>query len=325
MATIKDVAKLSGVSVTTVSRVMNNRGYISEKTKQIVFDAMKELDYQPNEIARSLFRNKTNIIGLIVPTVAHPFFGEIVSYIEYYAYKNDYKVLICNSQHEKNKEMDYVNMLQRNKVDGIILGSQTIEVEGFLDLKLPLVTLGRQFSDEIPSIASDNYQGGAIATKHLIESGCKKLAHISGNLKLNQLANKRYLAFKETCDGNEVTNCMIEACIDALPFNEYYDVIEKLFTENDDIDGVFASSDIIAAEVIQYCFDNKKSIPEDVRVVGYDDTNIASLTVPKLTTVKQPIEEIAMYAVDLLLKQISGELVPSKTVLPVSLVKRSST
>ena len=103
MPKIKDVAKRAGVSVTTVSRVLNNRGYIGEATRKKVYKAMEELDYQPNEVARSLFRKKSNIIGLIVPTVAHPFFGEMTSYIETYAYSRGYKVLVCNSQLDSSK------------------------------------------------------------------------------------------------------------------------------------------------------------------------------------------------------------------------------
>lgn len=114
------------MSVTTVSRVLNNRGYISDNIREKVYQAMKELDYQPNEIARSLFRRKSNIIGFILPTVAHPFFGELTSYIEYYAYNQNYKILLCNSHMDKNKERDYIDMLKRNQVDGIIMGSHTL-------------------------------------------------------------------------------------------------------------------------------------------------------------------------------------------------------
>ena len=119
MPTIKDVAERAGVSVTTVSRVLNNRGYISQATRTKVYQAMEELDYQPNEVARSLFRKRSKIIGLIVPTVAHPFFGELTSYLETYAYSRGYKVLICNSQLDASKEQEYIGMLRRNQVDGI--------------------------------------------------------------------------------------------------------------------------------------------------------------------------------------------------------------
>lgn len=325
MATIRDVAKLAGVAVTTVSRVLNNRGYISEETKKSVFKAMRELNYQPNEIARSLFRKKTNIIGLIIPTVSHPFFGKLANFIEYYAYKNDYKILLCNSQHEKEKEMDYVEMLKRNKVDGIIVGSQTVDVEEFYDLNLPLLTIDRCFSDSIPFVSSDNYQGGELATKLLIKKGCKKLAHISGNLSLNLLANQRYDVFVNTCKKSGVEYFVVETEVHALRSGQYEDIIQKLFDEHPDVDGVFASSDIIAAQLIQFCNDTGRNIPADLKIVGYDDVNIASLMVPKITTIRQPVEEMSKYAVELILKQIQGEMVPNKTVLPVTLSERQTT
>src|SRR5690606_7773253 len=136
MPTIRDVAERAGVSVTTVSRVLNNRGYISEATRRKVYQAMKELDYQPNEVARSLFRKRSNIIGLIVPTVEHPFFGELTFQVETYAYSRGYKVLVCNSQLNAAKEQEYIGMLRRNQVDGIIMASHTLEVEEYRRLNL---------------------------------------------------------------------------------------------------------------------------------------------------------------------------------------------
>src|SRR5512136_1608038 len=125
MPTIKDVAQLAGVTVTTVSRVLNNKGYISDQTRKKVGDAMKELDYVPNEMARSLLKQRSSIIGLIVPAVSHPFFGELAMHVEYYAYEMGYKILLCNSHLDSAKERDYIDMLKRHKVDGIIMGSHT--------------------------------------------------------------------------------------------------------------------------------------------------------------------------------------------------------
>src|SRR5471030_2413619 len=133
MATIKDVAEVAGITVTTVSRVLNNRGYISEKTRKKVYDAMQQLNYRPNEMARSLLRKKSNLIGLIIPTVAHPFFSELTNYIEYYAYKLGYKILLCNSYQDSVKEKEYIMMLKSNQVDGIIMASHTLEIDEYLN------------------------------------------------------------------------------------------------------------------------------------------------------------------------------------------------
>ncbi|MFZ5969768.1 MAG: LacI family DNA-binding transcriptional regulator [Bacillota bacterium] len=325
MATIKDVAEKSGVTVTTVSRVLNNRGYISEKTRQKVYKAMEDLNYQPNEIARSLYRRKSNIIGLIIPTVSHPFFGELTNYIESYAYNHGYKILLCNSHLNRKKEKEYVNMLKRHQVEGIIMGSHTLEVDEYINLNLPIVTFDRCISDSIPFISSDNFEGGRLATDLLIKKGCKKIAHVCGNLNLNLLANKRYEAFIVEIYKNSIEHVIIQTDINVFDIDKYEALILKLFKEHPDIDGVFATSDLLALHTVKTCYQFDKSVPKDVKVVGYDDTKMASLTIPQLTTIKQPIEEMSRLAVELIHKQIEGQEVPMKNILPVSLIERQTT
>lgn len=325
MPTIKDVAERVGVTVTTVSRVLNNRGYISAATREKVFRAMAEINYQPNEIARSLYRKRSKIIGLIIPTVSHPFFAELVGYIEYYAYNNGYKILLCNSELDQLKEKEYLIMLRRHQVDGIIMGSHTLNVNEYLKLSMPIVTFDRIIADHIPYVSSDNLQGGFLATNLLVDKGCRKIAHISGNLSLNLLANKRYDAFIKVVTDRNIEHTMVQTEINVLNTNEYNEVIYDLFKKYPDIDGIFCSSDLIAAHVIKICRQLKKMIPDDVRIVGYDDIHFASLVFPQLTTIKQPIEEMGRLAVELILKQINGEKVTIENIIPVKLVERETT
>ena len=325
MATIKDVAEMAGITVTTVSRVLNNRGYISEKTREKVNAAMKELDYQPNEIARALFRKKSNLIGLIVPDVAHPFFAELTSSIEYYAYKNGYKILICNSYGDSVKEKEYIDMLKRNQVDGIIMGSHTLETFEYLNLGRPIVSIDRCLADNIPYIASDNYNGGVLATNILIEKGCKKLAHISGPLILNTPANKRFQAFIDVTTKKHINHVVVETRLNSFEIEEYEKLIYKLFSEYPDIDGIFASSDIIAACVINISNVLGKEIPRDIKVVGYDDINIASLIVPSLTTIRQPIKEIGEMAIKSIIDQLEERPTSNENILPVEIIVRKTT
>jgi LacI family sucrose operon transcriptional repressor len=325
MANIKDVAKVAGVTVTTVSRVLNNRGYISEATRQKVYSAMESLNYQPNEIARSLFRKKSNLIGLVIPDVSHPFFGELTNYIEYYAYNSGYKILLCNSYRDSVKEKEYIDMLKRNQVDGIIMGSHTLETSEYLNLNLPIVAMDRYLSEKIPYISSDNYNGGVLATKLLISKGCKKLAHISGPLELNTPANRRCQGFLDVVKEEHVDHIVIETKLNSFEIEEYKKVITKLFEEHSDLDGVFASSDMIAACIITVSEAFRKNIPRDVKIVGYDDVYIASTIVPALTTVKQPIEEMAQLAVTVLLDQIEGKEFCMESILPITLIQRKTT
>lgn len=323
MATIKDVAKVAGVTVTTVSRVLNNRGYIGEATRKKVQEAMEELNYHPNEIARSLFRKKSNLIGLIIPNVSHPFFAEITNYIEHYAYEAGYKVLVCNSYQDSDKEKEYLNMLKKNLVDGVIMGSHTIDTSDYLTGDLPVVALDRNFSNKIPYVTSDNYEGGVLATRLLIEKGCKKIAHISGPLEINTPANKRYEAFADVMSKENVSYIIKEAKLDI--FKGYIRLLENLFKDHPDIDGIFASSDMIAASVIQVASFIGKKIPEDLKVVGYDDVNLAALIVPPLTTIKQPIKAMAETAVSVLINKIEGKEAKIENILPVCLVERKTT
>ena len=323
MATIKDVAKVAGVTVTTVSRVLNNRGYISEKTRKKVYDAIKQLNYRPNEMARSLLRKKSNLIGLIIPTVAHPFFAELTNYIEYYAYKLGYKILLCNSYQDSVKEKEYIMMLKSNQVDGIIMASHTLEIDEYLNLNLPIVAIDRMFSKSIPFITSDNYSGGVLATNLLIDKGCKKLAHISGSFDLETPANNRYKAFLDVVTKRNIENIILETQLGIL--ENYEKIVYKLFEEHPDIDGIFASSDMIGISVIKVAKELGKEIPKDLKIVGYDDITFSSLISPSLTTIKQPIEKMGELVIQILIDQMEEKEVSLENVLPITLVERETT
>jgi LacI family sucrose operon transcriptional repressor len=325
MATIHDVAQKAGVSVTTVSRVLNNRGYISDETRKKVYRSMEELNYHPNEIARSLLKKQSNIIGLIIPNVSHPFFGELASFVEYYAYRNGFKTLLCNSLLDPVKEKEYIDMMKRNRVDGIIMGSHTLEVDDYKNLTDPIVTIDRQIDENIPFISSDNYRGGELATRLLIEKGCKKIAHICGNLKLDLLANRRTEAFKEIVGRYSVDHLIVQTDMNVFDQNQYERIVHHLFQDHPDIDGVFATSDIIAAFVVKMCRKLGKTIPDDIRIVGYDDVRAASWIAPSITTIKQPIEEISRLAVELIRKQMDDVAFEKENILPVELMERETT
>jgi len=325
LANIKDVAKLAGLSVGTVSRVLNNRGYISEETKNKVHEAMQQLNYVPNELAKSIFRQYTKTIGVMVPFVTHPYFGMIVQYLEHYASKMNYKIILCNSYFERDKELEYFRILKGYKVDGIILCSRNMDIHDEIQEGPPIVSIDRILSNEIPYVSSDNYQGGLLATTHLIEKGCKKIAHICGSPTLHMTANLRSNAFEETCRKNGVEPIVVATNEDQFSSMTYYNNIQKLFQKHPDVDGIFASSDIIAAQVIQIAAKEGRRIPQDLKLVGFDDVNIAALTAPPLTTIHQPIKQLCKYAFELLLDEIKGEIVPMCTILPVNLIERSST
>lgn len=321
--TIKDVAEKVGVSVTTVSRVLNNRGYLSESLKQKVNDAMEELNYHPSEVARSLLRKKSNIIGLILPDISHPFFGEVTKHIEAYAYEQGYKLMLCNSLHHKKKEKEYIDLLRASRVDGIIMGSHTMSVNDYKSINLPLVSLDRQISKSIPFIASDNYQGGVLATRLLLRKKCRSIAYLSGNLRLNLLAKQRHDAFLEQVSGQDVEFTVRQTDLNGFKYKDYEKLVSSLFEERPELDGVFASSDMLALQVLKQCRRLGRAVPGQVKVIGYD--GIAALDAEDLTTIVQPIKKMGELAVQYLLQQIAGEPVPLETILPVRLSEKGTT
>ncbi|MBU5350803.1 LacI family DNA-binding transcriptional regulator [Paenibacillus barcinonensis] len=329
MPKIDDVARQAGVSVTTVSRVLNNRGYISEETREKVYRVMKELDYQPNEMARALFRRKSNMIGLIIPDVSHPFFSEMTYHLEYYADKAGYKLLLCNSNRDVRKESNYMDMLKKNKVDAIITGSSLLEVEHYLNLNLPIVSLDREVADDIPVVSSDNEMGGRLATQLLLEKNCKQPAFlyrgIGGPHHVALLANGRAQGYEEVMRSAGLEPIHLQLDASAKEEQEIQEEIMRFLEEHPAVDGIFASSDVIAAEALQASRQAGKRVPEDMRIIGYDDVKIASLLSPRLSSVSQPIQAMAERIIELVVKQIKGEEFSSTNLFPVQLVERETT
>lgn len=326
MATLIDVAKLAGVSVTTISRMLNNRVKVSDKTRNKIMAAMKELDYQPDEIAQSLTKKKSNFIGLIVPSAKNFFFSQVIEYTEYYAVKRGYKLLLCISNHETAKEVEYFGMLKANKVAGIIIASRTQNLLEYLNIDSPVLCIDRIISPDIPAICSDNYRGGVIAAEHLISKGCRNTAYISGSAALELEANKRFLGFADACRHAVITApIFLDATEERFFSMDYQGIIAELFETNPQVDGIFTSNDIIAAQVLQYCSSHGISIPNEVKLVGYDDTDLASLCNPAITTIHQPIKEMCQMAVEGI-HQLSNSNSPlNNLILPVTLTERQTT
>ncbi|MFE6078645.1 LacI family DNA-binding transcriptional regulator [Paenibacillus sp. NPDC057886] len=326
MATIHDVALKAGVSVTTVSRVLNNRGYISQKTRDKVYQTMNELNYRPNEIARSLLRKQSNVIGLIIPDVSHPFFGELANYIEYHAYRNGFKIMLCNSHMDPSKEREYVEMLKGNRVDGIIMGSHTLEVDEYMNLRSPIVTFDRRIGGDIPFISSDNYQGGVMAAELLLAKGRRHVAHICGNLELQMLSNRRTSGFLDTLEAHGIKPVMVhETDLNVFSQHQYTELVEKLLAQHPEVDGLFVTSDLMAIHALKQIVLDGRKVPEDIAIVGYDDIRAAGYAVPGITTIRQPIESMAELAVELIRSQIAEQEIGMEHILPVTLVERETT
>jgi len=322
--TIKDVAIEANLAVGTVSRVLNNRGYISEKTRNRVFDAMKKLNYRPDEVARSLIKKSTNTIGLIVPHIVHPYFAKLISCIEKAASNRNYKILLCNSRLESARELDYIEMCKSNKTAGVILCSDNVMPDLLVEQDIPVITIERNLEHGSASIVCDNYQGGLLAAEKLAENGCKKVIVFGGVRNHNMPADDRTRGFESVCRKTGMSVKTIDADLDVYIKMDYRKFIKDTLLDNPNTDGIFASSDLIAAQVIQVCKEISISIPGDIKLIGFDDVVISTLTTPMITTIRQPLNDMAEMAVSLLIKRSKGEAVPAKTIFPVTLVERES-
>ena len=324
MATLKDIAQRAGVTATTVSRVINNRGYISEGTRKKVYAAMEEMHYQPNELARAFSKQYTNTIGLIVPHISHPFFIKVISNLESSAAEKGFKLLLCNSKEQPEKEQDYLDMCISNRVAGIVLCSKYVQTREFRKMNIPVVNLERGGDDDTISVQCDNYQGGKLAAEHLIECGCKNLLHFGGVAGKDMPADRRADGFLRVCRERGIEGEVLLS--DRLSYGSmhYESYIEKGLLEHPETDGIFASSDLIAAQVLQRLYAMGKRVPEDIKVVGFDDTVIAGITTPSITTIHQPIEEMSELSIAYIDRRRKGEMVPNVTTMPVSLVVRDS-
>ncbi|HAQ1517683.1 TPA: LacI family transcriptional regulator, partial [Enterococcus faecium] len=313
---LEDVAKRANVSKTTVSRVLNNRGYLSQKTIDNVYKAIEELNYQPNVVARQLFQKKTNIVGLLFPTVANPFFSELVEALEKKLYEIGYKVLIGNSMNNKEKETNYLNQLLSDQVDGLIVGTHNQGIQEYKYQNLPIVAIDRVMNEDIPVVESDNYNGGKLATKLLIAQGAKNIIHTNGPIDLQTPANRRRLAYEDTMKAYQLIPRTV-----TLDFNISYvkkkQIFFQMFEDYPKIDGIFASNDIDAALILQVAKEKGLNVPADLLVVGYDGTLMTRSILPDLTTVIQPINDIADTAVAILMKRINKEETKKEYILPV--------
>lgn len=319
VAKLTDVAELAGVSPTTVSRVINKKGYLSEKTIQKVKDAMRELGYKPNNLARSLQGKSAKLIGLIFPKISHVFYSELIDKLEHELFKKGYKTIICNSEHDSEKEREYLEMLEANQVDGIISGSHNLGIEDYNRVTAPIISFDRNLSPNIPVVSSDNYAGGVLAAQALAKTGAKSVIMITGNDNSNSPTGLRHAGFASIFPKAPIINISS----DFSPVRKEME-IKNILTQQKP-DAIFASDDLTAILIINIAKELGISVPDQLKVIGYDGTYFIENYYPQLTTIKQPLEEIAFLCVELLLQKIEGKKVATTGYfLPVTLLPGKS-
>jgi DNA-binding LacI/PurR family transcriptional regulator len=322
LATIKDVAKQANVSVATVSRVVNNTGYVNTETRNMVLDAIKSLDYIPNELARSLFKKQSNLIGVIVPHLSTYFFAELIEALEDVVSDKGYRLMIFNSRNDKEREIKFLNVFSQYHISGLLVVAHLNALKEYKKLELPMVAIDHHVSDKIPSVSSDNVLGGKLAAEHFIKSNAKKLIHFRGASFLLTVRD-RDKGFKKALKDYpiEIIDCDLDFITPDM------NMIKETLKTHSDCDGIFCDGDVIAMHVLKVSKDLGFHVPNDFEIIGFDDLKMNQFISPMLSSIHQDIHGMAQKALESLIQIIndSKAKIPNHLTLPLKLIEREST
>ncbi len=324
LAHISDVARLAGVSSATVSRVINGTAKVNEEKARRVLEAINETGFKPNEIARSLYKKSSRMIGYIVPSILNIFLNEIGRAIEDEAFQNGYKMILCNSDEDPKKEAAYINMLSSMNADGIIITANNENLdEEIHNCPLPIVVLDKSAgTGYTASVQADNYAGGRISTEHLLECGCRNIVLMRGPQKYSS-SQQRFLGYVDACNEHGIQPLFINS---EYSFCDGLRGSRELLERFPHVDGILASSDMVALSLYKVLCERGRRVPDDIMIIGYDGVELSSLMTPALTTVAQPIEGIGRLAAKLIIDQVAHNKIEQReNILPVSLKIRQTT
>ena len=311
--TMADVAREAGVALGTVSKVVNGQA-VGEAYKARVEDAIARLGYQYNSSGRVLRTDQTNTIALIIPNTINPYFGSLVHHINMALEKQNYKMLLCFSEYDQHRETEYIQMVRQNRVDGII--ALTYNPDLTIPEDIPFVTIDRFFSVSVPCVAADNFGGGWLAAHKLKELGCKKLGFMRIGSTLTNEPSKRKDGFVSACVEMGVP-FEIMALEDGAPFSEFERFLDDHTVKGKlTLDGLFVGTDMLAWQIIQVLKRKGLRVPKDVQVIGFDGIRMFGTLEPVVSTIVQPVQEIAETCVTTVLSKHLAN-VPSLICLPV--------
>ena len=326
--TIKDVAQKSNVSIATVSRILNNLDGYSEETRKKVIEVMKEIGYQRNAIARNLKVKETRTIGVLRPRVNTTYYVEILNGIEDFAQRNNYSVIICNVGNEWERTSQYLGVLSERQVDGIIVCSLPPKDElckKIIESQIPTVFVSTlSYNCSVPYVKVDDYQASYSATCYLIENGHKEIAMLGGSKDDLISGLPRINGFIQALKDNNLPvreNLIKEK---GFSFKEGVEGMEELLKENEKFTAIFACCDDSAVGALAVAHKRGIKIPDDISIIGYDNTNVAEMAYPPLTTVGQPLYEMGKRSVEMLIKRISLNEKVESIIMPFEIVERET-
>lgn len=332
--TIKDIAKAANLSITAVSMALNNRSGVSPQTRQRVLGIAKALDYQPNYAAKALISRRSYTIGLILNSISDPFFPELAKGVEEYATRSGYSLLLCNTNRDLQAEKQAIDMLRSRGVDGIILATVTKDdpnIEPLIRDHFPFVLLNRRsmdraFENKIDYVVLDNYRGGYRGMKHLYELGHDRIGMITGlrNTSTAILRTKGALQALADC-GLKQDPALVEE--GSYRRDKAYEAAKKLLALSHPPTAIFAQDDYMAIGVREALLEEGLRIPEDVALVGFDNTEMASFPGIDLTTISQNQYEMGARGAKILIERVEGEAISGmvhQIILEARLVIRKS-
>jgi LacI family transcriptional regulator len=304
MVTIKDVAKMAGVSPSTVSRAISGNIPVDKQTKDKVMKAVKVLDYEPNALAKSLKDGKTNTIGLIIPNIGNQLFPSLVKGVEEVARKSGYIVILCNTENNLDIEKKYLDKMKKRLVDGFIVATAEADSRHILNMKdeeIPVVLLVRHLEDKVDAVILDNFKGAYDAVTYLIIREHKKIAIINGRVELT-LYNERFQGYKKALEDANLSVDNTYILDDSVGEENGYSVTVNLLKSGNIPDAIFATTDLRALGAIRAIKDFGYKVPEDISVIGFDNLEFSKLFDPQLTTVSQPLYSMGKLAMQKLIK-----------------------
>lgn len=318
MATIKEVAHYAKVSVATVSRAINGNGYVKQETRDKIEAAIQALNYQPNEVARSLNMKKSKLIGLLLPDMSNPFFTLVARGVEDMAMARGYHIMIGNGAMDETKELNYLSMFKVNQCSAVIASqlSTPHAFEQLHALQSPCVLIDRAAEGDT-CVEADHVQGGTLQAETILQGNATSVLLLYQNLDYTSFRARFDAAKKVLEEANVSVVTQLEGALTEKLLERYIDTYT--------IDSIICSNDVMAFKVMQWLHTLNIKVPEEVQVVGYDDIPFATMFIPTLTTVRQPAYELGQQATQQLIDELEGRVAPTSTILEVDMVHRAST
>lgn len=322
MASFRDIAKKTGLSISTISRYINSSGYVSKESSERIRKVIEELDYVPNRNAQAIFNKKSGSIGLVIPSFVNPFFSQLATIIGNMIQDDGFGCVLCFTEDNPEKEKNALDLLNGYRVDGIII-ARSCNVEKARKLSIPVVSFETKISDEVITVSADNYQGGLLAFEHLFENGCRKLLYIRGPKEFIAIED-RGRGFMDGAESKGMEADILQLDTDYLLDGDFDHELGQIDFAK--YDGIFVFNDINCLYVINYLMRRGISIPKDIQVIGFDNAYFSKMNIPRLTTIEQSANDTARVIYDCLKGLMENNAQPIKDrILPVRLIKGETT